>query len=228
MSHPQRLAVDVASFASFAFAALACLAAAPAASAAPPVSKNVTLQARLANYPGYSACTAYVHPDGREYAVVGTSGGTSIVNVTNPSASYEVAFIPGLTSQWREMKSYRQWVYITTEATGGGIQIVRMTDPENPVLVKVWAGSFNRAHTLAVDTTRALLVANGTRFNNIANGMRVLSIDDPENPVEIGVYANDYVHDSWVRNDTLYAHCISSDVTPIPDSRSRYSRPSAS
>lgn len=207
-----RLALSVA-----AFAALAGWAAAPAATAAPPISRNVTLHARLANYPGYSACTAYVHPDGREYAVVGTSGGTSIVNVTNPSASYEVAFIPGLTSQWREMKSYRRWIYITTEATGGGIQIVRMTDPENPVLVKVWAGSFNRAHTLAVDTTRALLIANGTRFNNAANGMRVLSIDDPENPVEIGVYANDYVHDSWVRNDTLYAHCISSGVARLFD-----------
>ena len=28
----------------------------------------------------------------------------------------ESRFIPGLTSQWREMKSYRQWIYITTEA----------------------------------------------------------------------------------------------------------------
>lgn len=185
--------------------------------AAPPISRNVTLHAHLTDYPITSACTAYVHPDGREYAVVGTGEGTSIVNVTNPDACYEVGFIPGLSSQWREMKSYRQWIYITTEAPGGGIQIVRMTDPEHPVLAKIWAGSFNRAHTLAVDTTRALLIANGTRFGNIQMGMRILSIEDPENPVEISAYGDDYVHDSWVRNDTLYAHCIQSGIARVFD-----------
>lgn len=185
--------------------------------ASPPISRNVTLHARLADYPVYSACTAYVHPDGREYAVVGTGGGTSIVNVTNPDNCYEVGFIPGSTSQWREMKSYRQWIYISTEAPGSGIQIVRMTDPEHPVLVKFWISSFDRAHTLAVDSTRALLIANGTRLGNIATGMRVMSIEDPENPVEIGFYGNDYVHDSWVRNDTLYAHCIQSGIARLFD-----------
>jgi choice-of-anchor B domain-containing protein len=196
-------------------AAGATPAAAP--SAAPPVSRHVTLHARMADDPPYSACTAYVHPDGREYAVVGTSSGTTIVNVTDPDAPYEVGFIPGLASQWREMKSYRQWIYIGSEATGSGIQIVRMTDPENPVLVGLYSGSFNRTHTLAVDTTRALLIANGTRFGNVSAGMRVLRIDDPEAPVEIGVYGDDYVHDSWVRNDTLYAHCIQSGVARIFD-----------
>lgn len=195
---------------------LVLLAAIPAA-AAPPVARNVTLHARLSDYPGYSACTAYVHPDGREYAVLGTVTGTSIVNVTNPDAPYEVAFIPGVSSQWREMKSYRQWIYITTETAGGGIQIVRMTDPEHPVLARLWTGSFNRAHTLAVDTTRAILIANGTRFDGIPNGMRILRIDEPENPVEVGVYYDDYVHDSWVRSDTLYAHCIQSGVARLFD-----------
>lgn len=187
------------------------------APAAPPLARNITLHARLATYPGYSACTAYVHPDGREYAVVGTLTGTSIVNVSQPDAPYEVAFLPGLSSQWREMKSYRQWIYITTETAGGGIQIIRMTDPEHPVQVKLWTGSFNRAHTLAVDTTRAILIANGTRLDGIPNGMRILRIDEPENPVEVGVYFDDYVHDSWVRNDTLYAHCIQRGVARLFD-----------
>lgn len=192
---------------------VACAAALGAASfgAAPvdaAVSKNVTLLAHLDNYGTYSACWTYVHHDGREYAVLGTTTGTSIVNVTNPSAPYEVAFIPGLTSVWREMKQYRNWIYISTEAQAGGIQIVRMTDPENPVLVGTYATNFNRAHTVTMDSTRALLIANGTRFNAGATGLRILSLASPEAPVEVGVYAFDYVHDSWVRNDTLYAACI--------------------
>jgi len=191
-----------------AVAFIALSLATPAAGA--PVSRNVTLLAHLDTYNAYSACCAYVHSDGREYAIVGTDIGTSIVNITNPAASYEAAFIPGFTSVWREMKQYRNWVYISTEAQGGGIQIVRMTDPEHPVLVKTYTTNFNRAHTVTVDTTRALLILNGTRLDANATGMRILSLADPENPVEVGVYAFDYVHDSWVRGTTLYASCISS------------------
>ena len=189
--------------------------AAPHAAIAAATSRNVTLLAHLDNYAAYSACWSYVHSDGREYAILGTDAGTSIVNITNPSSPYEVAFIPGLPSVWREMKQYRNWVYISTEAAGGGIQIVRMTDPESPVLVKTYVTNFNRAHTVAVDTTRALLILNGTRFDGIPTGMRILSLADPENPVEVGSYLTDYVHDSWVRNDTLYASCISSAIMRV-------------
>jgi len=181
------------------------------------VSRNVTLLAHLDNYAAYSACWSYVHSDGREYAILGTDTGTSIVNITNPASPYEVAFIPGLPSVWREMKQYRNWVYISTEATGGGIQIVRMTNPESPALVKTYTTNFNHAHTVAVDTSRALLILNGTRMDAIQTGMRVLSLVDPENPVEVGMYLTDYVHDSWVRNDTLYASCISSATMRVFD-----------
>jgi hypothetical protein len=47
-------------------------------------------------------------------------------------------------------------------------------------------------------------------MDGLQTGMRILSLADPENPVELGSYLGDYVHDSWVRNDTLYASCISS------------------
>src|SRR5258705_186372 len=91
---------------------------------------------------GYSSCWSYVHSDGREYAVIGLTHGCAIYNVTDPAASYLVAMIPGPTSQWHEMKSYRDWIYVVTEGVGPspppGIQIIRMTDPEHPVLVTTW------------------------------------------------------------------------------------------
>jgi len=212
--HPHR------SFAIAAAAALLCLllGETPAAGAtrSSQGSRNVTLLAHLNQYHAYSACCRYVHSDGREYAILGTDTGTSIVNITDPAAPYEVGFIPGAASAWREMKQYRSWVYISTEG-GGGIQIVRMTDPEHPVLVGAYTTNFNRAHTVAVDTTRALLILNGTRLDAVPTGMRILSLADPENPVEVGAYTSDYVHDSWVRNDTLYASCIQSATMRIFD-----------
>src|SRR6185436_10089948 len=196
--------------------ALASLAL-PTAVRAYAVSKNVTLLGHLDNYAAYSACCSYVHSDGREYAILGTTTGTSIVNITNPSAPYEVAFIPGLGSQWREMKQFKNYVYISTEAAGGGVQIVRMFDPEHPVLVKTYTGTFNQEHTVSVDTTRSLLILNGTRLNGIQAGMRVLSLADPENPVELGAYQTDYVHDSWVRSDTLFASGITTGTMHVVD-----------
>lgn len=189
----------------------------PSPAMASAVSRNVQLLAHLNSYTRYSACTAYVAPDGREYAVLGTETGTSIVNVTNPSAPYEVGFIPGLTSWWREMKQYRTWLYVSTEAVGGGIQIIRMTDPEHPVLANTYTTAFNREHTVTVDTTRALLILNGTRATNTMTGMHVMSLADPENPVDLASYTKDYVHDSWVRGTRLHAFCISSNTVRIFD-----------
>lgn len=185
-----------------------CPLVSAAGSSAAPISKNVSLLAHFHTYSRYSACCSYVHHDGREYAVLGTETGTSIVNVTNPAASYEVGFIPGLTSIWREMKQYRTWLYVSTEALGGGLQIIRMTDPEHPVLAGTYTTTFNAGHTVTVDTTRALILVNGTRMNGAPTGMRILSVANPESPVDIGGYTADYVHDSWMRGTTLYAASI--------------------
>ncbi|HMI31433.1 MAG TPA: choice-of-anchor B family protein [Candidatus Limnocylindrales bacterium] len=189
-----------------------CLLASPAGAQ---VSKNITLLAHLNQHPGYSACWSYVHHDGREYAVLGTTDGTAIVNVTNPATSYEVAFFPGLASLWREMKQYRTYIYVATEATGGGIQIINMANPEVPVLVGTYATGINHEHTLEVDSTRALLYCNGTRFDATQTGMRILSLANPASPVDLGGYMGDYVHDCFPRGDTLFASCIYGGVMRV-------------
>ncbi|MBI4363958.1 MAG: choice-of-anchor B family protein [Candidatus Latescibacteria bacterium] len=139
------------------------------------------------------------------------------MNVTNPAAPYEVGFITGLSSQWREMKQYRTWVYVSTEATGGGIQVIDMSDPENPFLEGVYTTGFNHAHTVEIDTTRALLYCNGTRLNATQTGMRVLSLAVPADPVEVGSYTADYVHDCFPRGNLLYASCIASATMRVLD-----------
>lgn len=44
----------------------------------------------------------YVDEFGNEYAIVGTSKGTSIVDVSTPSEPVEVFWIPGSESIWRD------------------------------------------------------------------------------------------------------------------------------
>ena len=80
-------------------------------------NNNVTLLDSSNLYPvsrfwSYSDCWGYTAPDGREYAIIGTFGGTSIVDVTQPTNIVEVAFIPGTTCGFRDMKTYKNYLYV--------------------------------------------------------------------------------------------------------------------
>src|ERR1035437_9561506 len=79
---------------------------------------NVNLAARI-KYPGGQTCAniwGYVDTLGNEYALVGASGGLSIVNVTNPNAPFQVKQIPvanpgDYNSLWREIETYKKYAY---------------------------------------------------------------------------------------------------------------------
>ena len=85
-----------------------------AASATAQTSVDVNLLSHQQLYSSYSAGWGYTDPGGRELALVGASTGTSIVDVTTPTSPMQVAFIPGLSSSWREMKTYSHYAYIVT------------------------------------------------------------------------------------------------------------------
>ncbi|HYM81082.1 MAG TPA: hypothetical protein VEY91_06690, partial [Candidatus Limnocylindria bacterium] len=209
---------------------------------AQPAARNVTFMANMNEYAGmglanqnYSACWSYVHTDGSEYAVIGVYSGTAIYNVTNPSAPYRVAFIAGPPSIWREMKSYQTWIYLVTEGGGAGegVQIVRMTNPESPILVGTYATNFVRSHTVSVDPARALLICNGTRNSaGEQTGVRILSLANPEAPAELATWpagvpppvpVDLYVHDSVPVGNRLYASSINSGRQRVLD----FTNPSA-
>ena len=67
--------------------------------------------------------------DHREYAVVGVSNATAVIDVTDPVNPREVGSVPGNNSLWREVKVYqffdsglnrhRAYAYISTEAALG-------------------------------------------------------------------------------------------------------------
>ena len=152
----------------------------------------------------------YTSPDGRRFALTGLSDGLSIVEVTDPRASRRIAHVPGAASQWREVRTYREYVYVTTEARVG-LDIIDMRNPSQPRKVRSWTETFASAHSLWIDTDRGLLYAHGTRnASGVATGMRVLALEpDPENPREVGSFGDFYVHDSYGRGNVLYAAAIS-------------------
>ncbi len=169
-------------------------------------SQNTTLLSNLNQYPaiGYTDCWGYVDSQGREYALIGTQHGTSIIEITNPTQPVERAFIPGPNSQWREMKTDGTYAYIVTEGTGTGrgLQIVDLSNlPTSATLVNTVETWFTRAHEIFVTDGYAYVV--GT---NGGGGMHILDLSNPTNPARTAYYTSSgYIHDVYVWNDTAYA-----------------------
>jgi choice-of-anchor B domain-containing protein len=179
---------------------------APAASASTG-SLNMVLRAQVTlSALGASAGSGnwgYTAPGGRRFALVGTSVGLSVVDVTSPASPRITGTIAGASSAWREVRTYREYAYVTTEAQTG-LDIVDLRDPDRPAKVRTWSDTFASAHSLWIDQETGLLYANGTQ-----SGMHVLDLTaDPTNPREVGVFADFYVHDCYTRGSRLYAAAI--------------------
>jgi len=165
----------------------------------------------------YSAIWGYTAPDGREYALLGVNGGasypggTSIIDITDVNNVQQVAFIQGPNSSWREMKTYRHYAYVVTEA-GGGTQIINLSQlPDTAWLVRSFtytnAGK-NTASSHSVSLHDGFLYLNGCASWS-PGGMVIFDLrQDPENPVYVGQYQPEYIHDSYVLRDTIYGSAI--------------------
>jgi choice-of-anchor B domain-containing protein len=159
----------------------------------------------------------YTTAGGRRFALTGLSGGTSIVEVTDPARPKNIALVPGPESQWREIRTYGEYVYVTTEAAWG-LDIISMSDPDRPRKIQTLSRSFRSAHSLWIDVDRGLLFANGT--NGRGGGMRILDVGaNPEDPPEIGAFTAFYIHDSYTRGDVLFASAINDGFEALIDIR---------
>ncbi|HSP88050.1 MAG TPA: choice-of-anchor B family protein, partial [Ignavibacteriaceae bacterium] len=168
--------------------------------------QNCALLSNLNQYPsiGYNDCWGYVDSQGREYAILGTEHGTSIIEITVPTQPVERAFIPGPPSLWREMKTHSNYLYVVTEetGTGQGLQIIDLSNlPTSATLVNTVDTWFSRAHEIFIADGYAYVV--GT---NGGGGMHILNLANPTNPTRTAYYtASGYIHDVYVWNDTAYA-----------------------
>lgn len=176
------------------------------------LARNMTLMANLSLAQLSAGATpavsgagnwGYTAPDGRRFALTGLSSGTSIVDVSNPAAPRSTGFVEGPASTWREIRTYKHYAYVSTEARYG-MDIIDLANPDRPRKVQTWNKTFTNAHTLWIDEERGLLFANGTAF-----GMRVLDLEpDPEDPREVGAFTQFYMHDSYTRGNVLYGSAI--------------------
>lgn len=144
----------------------------------------------------------YESPSGREYALVGHSHGTAIVEVTNPGASALVAFLKGPTSIWRNVKIYQHWLYAVSEG-GSGIQVFDLAGIDGGVVTQV--GTIDG--TAATPATHTMVINEQTgflyRLGGGSMGVRAYDLKpNPAAPTMVGSWSARYVHDGAVRSIT--------------------------
>lgn len=164
----------------------------------------------------YSACFGWAQPgNGREYAIACSKNGTYWVDVTNPVTPTVSAYKAGASSNgtWRETKTYQNYCYVVCDdASSTGFQIFDMSPlPSTVTLVSHNMNLFKRGHAAWVDGNK-LYVSGVTYSNNTTSSMDVYSLATPSAPVLLRQLKQDYnfvsyVHDEFVRNDTVFASC---------------------
>lgn len=154
-----------------------------------------------------AGCWHYVDSTGGEWALVGTSKGVSIVDLNDPAQPAQRFAVPGLASNWRELKTWAGFAYVGSEAVGSGITIVDLRELPDTIVWKTWfgdgeyEGQLQRSHALAA-TDGYLYVFGG---NTPTDGALIADLADPWNPTTVSLYTDRYVHDGYIRGDTLWA-----------------------
>ncbi|OWY24550.1 choice-of-anchor B family protein [Sphingobacteriales bacterium UPWRP_1] len=150
----------------------------------------------------------YVSSSGTEYALVGTQTGISIVNVSNPDNITEVQFIAGVDNTWRDVDVWQNRAYVVTESsTAGGLLVIDLSNlpVSAPSAYTQMGFGFTTAHTIWIDEN-GIGYLFGANSSGMGSGTFMVNIAaNPANPTYLGKYSAAYVHDGFVRNDTLWS-----------------------
>lgn len=162
----------------------------------------------------YSGCWGwYQASKNKEYAIVGTATKTYFIDITNPYNPQIKDSVMGRSTPctWRELKTYQNYCYIASDVCNpNSFQIVDMQYlPDSVHVVYDDTTYFEKAHTLWVDGNK-LYAAGFSPKGSGAINMAVYSLTNPAVPTLIRRLSDDYpsityVHDMFVRNDTVYA-----------------------
>jgi choice-of-anchor B domain-containing protein len=160
----------------------------------------------------------YTTPTGEEYVLVGARKGVSVVDVTDPENPIEVFWEEGSESVWRDLKEYSGYAYVTNEEDDG-LMIIDMTAlpggtiPTATYYTGPLGNEWETAHNIWIDENGFAYIFGANRG---AGGVIILDLNpDPLNPVEVGTFDNWYVHDGFVRGDTMYCAHIYEGVFSI-------------
>ncbi|WP_419933881.1 choice-of-anchor B family protein [Candidatus Palauibacter sp.] len=159
---------------------------------------------------------------GVEYALVGHFNGLSIVDLSNPGEPRPVAFMPSAFSEtlWRDMKVYADHVYVVSEITGHGIQVLDLTRLRaltefTELSADARYRDVSAVHNLAIneETGFAYAVGSNSGGETCGGGLHMIDLSDPKNPTFAGCHVE--AGTGW--HGTGYTHDVQCVVYRGPD-----------
>ncbi len=143
--------------------------------------------------------------DGKEYVLMGLENGTAFIDISDPVNPIYLGKLPTATGTtvWRDIKTYNNYAFIVSEASGHGMQIfdlTRLRNVNNPPVTfteDAHYSGFSDAHNIVINENTGYAYAVGT--NTFGGGAHFVNIQDPLNPVAAGGFSADgYTHDAQV------------------------------
>lgn len=165
---------------------------------------------------------------GIEYALVGLNDGVTFVDLTNPAKPVVVGKLKetagvsrkssnqsaGATlhhegkSSWRDMKVYRNYMYVVSDAQPHGLQVFDLTrlrdvtDPPAMFSEDALYEEFGNAHNIAINQETGFAYVTGS--NTYGGGLHIINIQNPLDPQFAGFHSDSlagldstgYVHDT--------------------------------
>ena len=162
-----------------------------------------------------SSSWGWTSPDGREFVAIAQADGAAFAEISKEGKLVYLGRLPqsqrAEASIWRELRGYKNYIVIGSEAANHGVQIFDMTklldlDPASPTTFSTtadavtWNGLPNgRTHNIVINEEKEYGVAVGAQPRNSScrSGLIFFDLKDPMNPKPLGCAAGDgYVHDA--------------------------------
>ncbi len=159
----------------------------------------------------YNDCWGFVQA-GVEYAVIGSSWGTHIFDLSDPENIVQVDSLQGEYSgagvSHRDFVDYGGYLYAVCDQ-GSGISTLQIMDlrflPDSVSVVYNSNELISLSHTIAIDTANARLYCFSVGFAPGFSSVAVLGLEDPANPVLLKIYnEGTQVHDGYIRDNIVY------------------------
>jgi choice-of-anchor B domain-containing protein len=157
---------------------------------------------------GIADVWGWVDPEtGKEYALLGSTGGIQILDVTNPTEPVYLGKILGKADPsliWQEIEILNDHVYAVCDLSPCGLQVFDLTRLRGvEAALPVWRPDvvlpIGPAHSIDSNPATNHIFVNGP---GVAVGTPLIfDVSQPLAPVPVGVIADDgYTHDSLCRN----------------------------
>ncbi len=140
----------------------------------------------------------------KEYAIMGVDDGTVFVDISTPDNPVYLGKLPTATeaSNWRDIKVYKNYAFIVSEARGHGLQMFDLTKlrgvtSKQTFTVTKELKSFGSAHNIAINETSGYAYVIGSVSQR--GGPIFINIQDPINLKVEGAFPDQgYTHDAQI------------------------------